>query len=76
MKFRVTMKDPDTLGDAIKDAVKSSLMGLETEEEREAVAEIREQNTSESCRQWFKYGELLTVEIDTMAMTCVVVVNP
>lgn len=74
MKFRVILKDPDALSDAIKDAVKADLLTiLEDEEEREAITEIREQNTNELCRQWFKYGELLMVEIDTKAGTCLVV---
>lgn len=73
MKFTVYLKDPDTLQDAINDAVKEELLRvLEDDEEREAVAEIRKQNTSEACATWFQYGECVTLEIDTKAMTCVV----
>lgn len=73
--FRVMMKDPDTLNDAIVDAVKENLQasGLDREEQ-EAVYEIRRDKLySACCRQWFDAGEYLEVEIDTGAMTCRVV---
>ncbi len=73
MKFRVTMKDPDTLHDAIADAVKKSLAGMEDRDERAAVAEIRSNKLGELAGRWFPYGEYLTVEIDTDANTCVVI---
>jgi hypothetical protein len=74
MKIRVTMKDPDTLHDSIKEAVADSLkdLGLSTVELR-AVAETRHESISTIARKWFEYGEYLTVEIDTEAQTCVVV---
>lgn len=74
MKFQVTMKDPDTLHDAIKDAVKKSLsdLGLE-EDELEPLIERRHEKVYDLCSKWFRYGEYLTVEIDTDAKTCVVV---
>lgn len=75
MKFTVSMKDPDTLGDAIRDAVKDELeqnSSLEAEE-REALVDMRTEKISEMCcRKWFEYGEYLAVEIDTEAETCVV----
>jgi hypothetical protein len=74
MKFRVTMKDPDTLHDAIKDAVKLELGEVALEEdERDAVAEMRRARVAEVCSRWFKYSEYITVEIDTDAGTCTVV---
>ena len=77
MKFRVTMKDPDTLCDAITDAVESSVAQMPDldQEEREAVREKRRDTVSDVCGAWFRYGEYLTVEIDTDAKTCVVVPN-
>lgn len=75
MKFRVTMKDPDTLDDAIADAVADiSVPGL-SDEEMEEVRMLRRGKISSLCSRWFEYGEYLTVEIDTEAETCTVVPN-
>jgi hypothetical protein len=83
MKFRVTMKDPDTLHDAIRKAVKAELRKFDEEfeeteyahtpEESAALLERRCEKHAGQCGRWFKYGEYLTVEIDTDAGTCVVV---
>lgn len=74
MKFRVTMKDPDTLYDAIGEAVKAEVAKIEglSPEDREDVLENRCASTRELCSQWFEYGEYLTVEIDTDAGTATV----
>lgn len=74
MKFRVTMKDPDCLNDAIADAVRESLAADERldADEMDAVGEVRREKVGESCKRWFKWGEYLTVEVDTDAGTCVV----
>ncbi len=76
MKFRVSMKDPDTLDDAIKGAVKRSLadLGLD-EDELEPLIERRSEKVQAICTKWFRYGEYLEVEIDTDAQTCTVVPN-
>jgi hypothetical protein len=73
MKIKVTMKDPDTLDDAISDAVSATDVALMDGDEQEAVAEIRMQKARALASKWFEYGEYLTVEIDTDAGTCVVV---
>lgn len=81
MKFRVTMKDPDTLYDAIQDAVdeqvKEQFADIPDfdEEDMEPVKERRRERIGELCAKWFQYGEYLEVEIDTDAMTCTVVEN-
>ena len=76
MIFTVTMKDPDTLHDAIYEAVKQSLDGQEMDaEEREAVGDVRAEKAHEVCQKWFKYGEYLTVEIDTGTQTIRVLEN-
>jgi len=74
MKFRVTMKDPDTLHDAIDEAVEKSLdgSGLD-EEEAQAVLELRVEKVRELASKWFENDECLAVEIDTEAKTCTVV---
>lgn len=74
MKFRVTMKDPDTLHDAITEAVKVEVNQLlDDPDEREALQETREEKVREICKEWFEYDEYLTVEIDTEAGTATVV---
>jgi hypothetical protein len=75
MKFRVTMKDPDTLGDAVYEAVKDDVMKVEglSQGERVAVIEERQHEVRKLCEQWFEYDEYLCVEIDTEAETCTVV---
>lgn len=78
MKFRVTMKDPDTLHDAIKDAVKEDLNKMASDlklddDERHTITESRIMKVGDLCSTWFKWSEYLTVEIDTDAKTCVVI---
>lgn len=77
MKFRVSMKDPDSLLDAIVAAVGESVAPLSDDAaERAAVADVRREKVSALCGRWFEYdGEYLTVEIDTDVETCVVVPN-
>lgn len=74
MKVKVQMKDPDTLYDAINDAVSEQLTleGLTDPEERESLLEIRRERIQGLAGKWFRYGEYLTVEIDTEAQTCTV----
>lgn len=74
MRFKVTMKDPDTLHDAVADAVRkevATLPGLDAEERR-AVEEQRREATMKAAGQWFRFSEYLTVEIDTEARTATV----
>ena len=76
MKFKVTMKDPDTLYDAIGEAVEqavSDTIGVGDQDEREALIKVRVDKVKIICNKWFEYGEYLTVEIDTDAETCTVV---
>ena len=75
MKFEVTMKDPDGFYDSIEDAAKESIAlvpGLNGEE-MDSLTEVRSQTLKDLCEKWFKYGEYLTVEIDTEAQTITVV---
>lgn len=64
MKIKVTMKTPDALDYAIKDA----LNGNPLPEEREEL----EDEAREKLAHWFKWGECLAVEFDTEAMTATV----
>ena len=74
MKFKVTMKDPDTLGDAIDEAVRADIAKIEglSDEDREALFEGRCEKITEITAKWFQYGEYLSVEIDTDARTATV----
>lgn len=73
MKFRVQLKNPDTLSDAIADAVDAEVdaMGLPGDE-AEAVKERRITKVGDACDEWFRYGEYVLLEIDTDAKTCTV----
>ncbi len=77
MKFRVMMKDPDCLHEAIVEAVTEQLADQQlTEDEQEAVVDLRVHRIKDLCeKKWFRYGEYLEVEIDTEAGTCTVVPN-
>jgi len=74
MKIRVTMKDPDTMYDAVRASVEREVeaMGL-PEDEAEALAEMKAEKIRGKMSKWFKYGEYLEVECDTEAMTARVI---
>lgn len=74
MKFIVSMKDPDTLQDAIREAVQDELSESNLpKDEQELLKDARYSKVAEVCRAWFEYGEYLRVEVDTETKTCVVV---
>lgn len=74
MKFKVTMKDPDTLSDAINEAVEAQIkeIGITDKDEIEALTEKRVEKVRDLCGLWFEYGEYVTIEIDTEAKTATV----
>jgi hypothetical protein len=74
MKFKVTMKDPDTLHDAITDAVKEELekIGGLDDDDRDALTDKRHEAVAKITSKWFRYSEYVTIEIDTDAQTAVV----
>jgi hypothetical protein len=59
--IEVTMKTPDALSDAIDEAVRINDEDCMEKEDIERFA-----------KQWFAYGEYVTLELDTEAKTCVV----
>lgn len=74
MKFRVTMKDPDTLHTALREAIEREVAKLELDpDEAETLQDKRMEKYCEICSRWFRYSEYLTVEIDTSEGTCFVV---
>ena len=73
MKFKITLKDPDGVGNSIQEAIKNDLPNDLDENEYEELTESRKNLVEEAASKWIKYGEYITVEIDTAANTCVVV---
>jgi len=77
MKFKITFKDPDGVYESTRAAARSSVDLVEgmQPDEKEELIELRYESMYESCRQWVKYGEYITVEIDTDLNTIEVVRN-
>lgn len=73
MKITVTMKDPDTLSDAVREAVERDVrkLGL-ADDEQDALIESRVDKEMEKMSNWFEYSEYLSVEFDTTTMKAVV----
>jgi len=74
-KFRVTMKNPDAVYEAVDQAAIDEVDLIEglSEEERSELCESKRSSINESISKWFEYEEYLTVEVDTESGTCVVV---
>lgn len=74
MKFKVVIKDPDMLHNPIRTAVIRDVDSMEIDqEEKNLLIEARIEKVHRFCEKWVEYGEYLTVEIDTLDETCVVV---
>lgn len=73
MKIKVTMKDPDTMIDAVREVVERDVqaMGL-PDDEAESLIEMRVEKEQGKLGKWFRYSEYLAVEFDTEAMTATV----
>lgn len=72
--IRVTLKDPDTMYDAVQEYVEEELKKSDLpEDEQEAVKELREEKYREACYVFFEYGEYLTIDIDTDKQTATVI---
>lgn len=74
MKIRVTLKDPDGVEDCIRDEIMGEVRLLPiSEREKDAICDFRRKIEGEKLCRWIKYGEYVTVEFDTEAMTARVV---
>lgn len=73
MKFRVLIKDPDVLHDALDESLAKEDIPADDAEEREMIVEHRREKILELCSRWFEYSEYLKIEIDTEEKTCIVV---
>lgn len=67
MKFRVTMKDPDSLHDACEDAAREALEAVAglSDGERALLLESRATGLRQLADRFFEHGEYVTIEIDT-----------
>jgi hypothetical protein len=77
MKCRVTMKCPDSLDQAIYEFV-NDILDQETFEDQEDFNYEHErlvEKYKEKANKWFKWGELITLEMDFEENTCSVVEN-
>lgn len=73
MKIKVTMKDPDAMHDAVREAVERDVKAMDLpEDEKETLIEARTEKEQAKMAKWFKYGEYLSVELDTETMTATV----
>jgi hypothetical protein len=69
MIIEITFKDPDTVSDAVRDAVIASIPKEITDEyEREALIEKRESEQYDKLQKWIEHGEYVTVQFDTETM--------
>lgn len=77
VKIQVLLKDPDTMHDAVDDAVKKLERPAELHSDEWAdVCEGRAQDIkSQISSRWMEYGEYLCVEFDTDANTATVIPN-
>ncbi len=75
MKLEITLKQPDVLECAIKEAIANEveLMNLEDTEEVEYLLESRKDEEMEKLEKWVKYSEQVTIKFDTDEMTARVI---
>ena len=80
MKFRVTMKNPDALYEAVEYATEGYLDQIEglkeldlDEEAKDMLLEKKKEKLHEFAGKWMEYGEYITVEFDTEAGTATVI---
>lgn len=76
MKFKLTLKDPDGVGDSLDDAVERSLRDVKGQlvpQELEALKEKRRETFRQAMRPFVEFSEYVTIEIDTNEMTARVV---
>jgi hypothetical protein len=72
MKFRITLKDPDGVGESLDHEVHRLLPDDLDDEEREVVSEVRLAKLEKFIEPWVEYGEYITIEFDTEAGTATV----
>ena len=80
MKFRISMKTPEALDRAVREAARELAGEPPTHGEGFIASHYYKDNLEEHvddlkelAKTWFEFGEYLTVEVDTEAKTCVVI---
>lgn len=75
MLLRITLKDPDRVGDAVQQAVQENVRGLSdlTAAEKDVIMDVRMEDTWTKLDEFIEYQEYVTIEIDTDAGTTRVV---
>ena len=68
MRIRLGFKTPDVVEDAVAEEMARRKYGHEDE-----VYEDLKHEAIQACAKWVKYGESITVEVDTEKGTCEVV---
>jgi hypothetical protein len=76
MKFRVTFKTPDVVEDCIREAIgdekwEKKLTDEFTQDDNDSVRETLDLVSN----KWFRYGEYVTIEVDSEADTAIVIKN-
>lgn len=76
MKFTVSIKDPDVLEDALREAANIEVGKIEPpitdKEEWDILVECRMEKAGQAISKWVKYGEYFAIEFDTEAGTATV----
>jgi len=72
MKLRVVMKCPDALDFAIENALEDEIGGASESEELDDLFYSEKKKIESLVKKWFRYGEVVTLIIDTEEKTCIV----
>jgi hypothetical protein len=69
MRVKITFKDPDAVGEHVRNSNPTSGQEDLTPEERDELNESRIEHTKDKLRKWITYGEYVTIVFDTDMMT-------
>ena len=72
MQVRITLKTPDALDDAIERAAEDEIGGASDDESSQEPFEELVAKTKKLAERWFRYGELVSLVLDTEDETCTV----
>jgi len=77
VKIKVTLKDPETMRDAVRYAVTKDVkaLGLSGRESKLLIDDRTETESAEISDRWMEYSEYLSVEFDTTTKTARVIEN-
>jgi hypothetical protein len=71
MIVRISFKTPDAMEDAIQEAIQFAEEDAKETGETVDTDELREKAEA-VCKKWIKFGENITVDVDTENGTCTV----